>query len=159
MKALRILAAMVLTMALAAGGAAQEGTGTADEERTQHMVAEATLTAHYIAAALAAGQTPEQINATLEEIAGSTMIDEFRISDENGNVEFTTVPGTGFTFPTHANAGTQTAPFAELLLGSRDVVTQGVGAREVDGKPFQYVGAAGVDKPRIVQVGIAGDDR
>ena len=159
MKTLVVLAAMVLTMAMAAACAAQEGTGAVAEERTRHMVAEATLTAHYIAAALAAGQTPEQINATLTEIAGSTVIDEFWVSDENGNVEFTTLPGIEFKFPTDPKAGTQAAPFAELLLGSKDVVTQEVEAREADGKPFQYVGAAGVDKPRIVQVGIAGDDR
>ena len=155
MRTLLILAAM----ALAAGCAAQEGEGAVAEERTRHMVAEATLTAHYIAAALAAGQTPEQINATLAEIAGSTVIDEIWVSDENGNVEFTTLLGIEFKFPTDPKAGTQAAPFAELLLGSKDVVTQGVETREVDGKRFQYVGAAGVDRPRIVQVGIAGNDR
>lgn len=159
MRTLWILATAVIAMVLAAGCAAQEEPGAADEIRTQHMVAEAKLTAHYIAAALEAGKTPEEINATLAEIANSTVIDEFWISDEGGNVEFTTSPGTGFKFPTDPKAGTQAAPFAELLLGSKDVVAQGVEAREFDGRPFQYVGVAGVDKPRIVQVGLEGPER
>jgi len=32
-------------------------------------------------------------------------------------------------------------------------VIQGARPRELDGKEFKYVGVAGVDKPRIVQVG------
>ena len=66
------------------------------------------------------------------------------------------MPGLDFAFPADPNAGTQAAPFADLLLGTRQVVTQGMQPREADGKLFRYVGAAGVDKPRIVQVGIAG---
>ena len=125
-------------------------------EPTAHMVAEATLTAHYIAAAKAAGFTAEEINATLAEIARNTVIDEFWVTDENGNVEYTNVPGLDFKFPTDPDAGTQAAPFADLLLGEQKVVTQGMRPRQADGRMFQYVGAAGVDAPRIVQVGFAG---
>ena len=110
------------------------------------MVAQAKLTAHYIAAALEAVKSADEINATLMSIADTSMIAEFWVSDETGRVVFTTDP----------NAGTQAAPFADLLMGNKQVVTQGIQPREADGKLFQYVGAAGVNQPRIVQVGIAG---
>lgn len=85
------IAAMAIT--LASGCASQEPAGPANADETAHMVAQAKLTAHYI---------------------------------------------------------------ADLLLGNEQVVPQGMQPREADGKLFRYVGAAGVDQPRIVQVGIAG---
>lgn len=106
--------------------------------------------------ALEAGKSADEINATLMEIANTSIITEFWVSDETGRVVFTTMPGLDFAFPADPNAGTQAAPFADLLLGNEQVVTQGMQPREADGKLFQYVGAAGVDQPRIVQVGIAG---
>ena len=156
MRAFYALAIATMAIILAAGCATGDQTGPANENETAHMIAEAKLTAHYIAAALEAGKSPEEINATLIEIANSSIIAEFWVSDETGRVVFTTAPGLDFTFPTDPNAGTQAAPFADLLLGNKQVVTQGVQPREADGRPFQYVGAAGVDQPRIVQVGIAG---
>ena len=156
MRAFYALAIATMAIILAAGCATGGQTGPPNENQTAHMIAEAKLTAHYIAAALEAGKSPEEINATLIEIANSSIIAEFWVSDETGRVVFTTAPGLDFTFPTDPNAGTQAAPFADLLLGNKQVVTQGVQPREADGRPFQYVGAAGVDQPRIVQVGIAG---
>lgn len=145
--ALLVLSLMVVLMA---------GCAKPDPPATDHMIAQATLTAHYIAAALAAGATAEEINATLAEIANTTVIAEFWVSDENGRVEYTNMAGIDFAFPTDPDAGTQAAPFANLLLGREQVVTQGMMPREADGALFQYIGVAGVDKPRIVQVGFAG---
>ncbi len=140
---------------LAAGCAFAEPAGPGDLNETAHLVAQAKLTAHYIAAALEAGKSAGEINATLMNIADTSIITEFWVSDETGRVVFTTNPGLDFAFPTDPNAGTQAAPFADLLLGNKQVVTQGMQPREADGKLFQYVGTAGVDQPRIVQVGIA----
>ena len=155
-----IIMALLLAALMLAGCVTQQRTADHDpappEPPTAHMVAQATLTAHYIAAATAAGFTAEEINTTLAEIARNTVIDEFWISDENGNIEYTNVPGLDFAFPTDPDAGTQAAPFAELLLGQQKVVTQDMMPRQADGRMFQYVGAAGVDGPRIVQVGFAG---
>ena len=127
-------------------------------DETAHMVAQAKLTAHYIAAALEAGKSADEINATLMSIADTSIITEFWVSDETGRVVFTIDPGLDFAFPTDPNAGTQVAPFADLLPGNKQVVTQDMQPREADGRLFQYVGVAGVDQPRIVQVGIAGHD-
>ena len=54
---------------------------------------------------------------------------------------------------------TLTAHFiaAALLSGAKKIVVQGFQPRKLDAAPFRYVGVAGVDKPRIVQVGVAGE--
>ena len=44
---------------------------------------------------------------------------------------------------------------AALLLGTESVVIQQPRSRELDAAVFRYVGVAGVDQPRIVQVGMA----
>ena len=146
MRVLCVPAIAAIAMMLAAGCASEEPAGATNVDETAHMVAQAKLTAHYIAAALEAVKSADEINATLMSIADTSMIAEFWVSDETGRVVFTTDP----------NAGTQAAPFADLLMGNKQVVTQGIQPREADGKLFQYVGAAGVNQPRIVQVGIAG---
>ena len=63
-----------------------------------------------------------------------------------------------FKFPTDPAGKSQAAPFAALLNGSKTVVIQGFQAREFDGKVFKYVGVAGIDKRRIVQVGVSQAD-
>ena len=156
MRAFYALAIVAIAMFLAAGCATVDQTNSTNENETAHMVAQAKLTAHYVAAALEAGKSTDEINATLKDIADTSIITEFWVSDETGRVVFTTAPGLDFTFPTDPKAGTQAAPFVDLLLGNKAVVTQAMQPREADGKMFQYLGAAGVDRPRIVQVGIAG---
>ena len=137
------------------------GFAAAEEKSTgaivsDHMVAEAMLTAHFIDAALKAGMSTDDINAVLAKVADQTVISEFWISDETGRIAFTNFPGTAFTFPTDPEAGTQAAPFAALLSGDEAVVVQGVQPRELDAALFKYVGVAGVDQPRIVQIGLSG---
>lgn len=146
----------VLTLCLTLGGVAMvDRARAADDAVSQHMVAEATLTAHFIAAALKAGMGKDEINAALTKVAAGSVISEFWISDEKGRIEFTNIPGADFRFPTDTAAKTQAAPFAALLDGSTSVVVQGFQARELDARLFKYVGVAGVDKRRIVQVGVS----
>jgi hypothetical protein len=146
-----IVLVLALTLAVACGG--KDDVVVAGIPETDHMVAQATITAHYIDAALKAGMTEQQINVTLGQIASNTVIDEFWISDEGGRIDFTNVPGLTFEFPTDPSSGSQAAPFADLLLGGETVVVQDAQFRDADGALFQYVGVAGVDQPRIVQVG------
>ena len=42
----------------------------------------------------------------------------------------------------------------EEIKGVKNVVIQSAQKREIDDQIFKYVGVAGIDKPRIVQVGI-----
>ena len=135
------------------------GVVLADEAETldaisAHMVAQAMLAAHFIDAALQAGMDAGQINAVLTDIADNSVITEFWISDETGQIAFTNIPGTGFAFPTDPDAGTQAAPFAALLTGDK-VVIQDAQPRELDAAIFKYVGVAGIDQARIVQVGVS----
>ena len=151
-----ILTALILALCLSLG-AGVEKARSMDDAVSKHMIPEATLTAHFIAAALKAGMSKTEINAVLAKVAKASAISEFRISDAKGRIEFTNIPGANFKFPTDVNAKSQAAPFAALLSGAKKVVVQGVQPRKLDAKSFKYVGVAGVDKPRIVQVGVAGE--
>lgn len=140
------------------------GVAVAEEKSTdaivsEHMVAEAMLTAHFIDAALKAGMSTDDINAVLTKVAAQTVISEFWVSDEAGRIVFSNIEDAAFAFPTDPDAGTQAAPFATLLSGAETVVVQGVQPRELDVVPFKYVGVVGVDQSRIVQVGVAMEDR
>ena len=127
----------------------------ADDAVSKHMVAEATLAAHFVDAAVKAGMDRDAINAVLKRIADETVISEFWVSDENGEIAFTNVGGVNFAFPTDPSADSQAAPFAALLTGDQTVVVQSAAPRILDGANFKYVGVAGVDQTRIVQVGLS----
>ena len=152
----RVLTVVCIGVCLLASGvvAADEPSAIMDET-SRHMVAQAMLTAHFIDAALKAGMDAEQINAVLADIADNSVISEFWISDETGQIAFTNIPGTEFAFPTDPDAGTQAAPFAVLLQGTVNVVIQDAQPRELDAAVFKYVGVAGIDQPRIVQIGVS----
>ncbi len=150
-----LIAAVILALCLSLG-AGVEKARSMDDAVSKHMIAEATLTAHLIAAALKAGMNKTEINGVLAKVAKESVISEFWISDAKGRIEFTNIPGANFKFPTDVNAKSQAAPFAALLSGAKKIVVQGFQPRKLDGKSFKYVGVAGVDKPRIVQVGVAG---
>ena len=151
----RAVTVLGLSVVLGGGMLTAERVRAADDAVSQHMVAQAMLAAHFVAAAVKAGTSAEEINAALAKVAAGSAIAEFWISDETGAIEFTNIPGTGFKFPTDPASKSQAAPFAALLDGSKSVVVQGFQSRELDKKMFKYVGVAGVDKRRIVQVGVA----
>ena len=155
MRVFRLLTALVAALALLGGIAMGNRQAEADDAVSRHMVAEATLAAHFVDAALKAGMDRDAINAVLRRIADETVISEFWVSDENGEIAFTNVEGVDFTFPTDPAADSQAAPFAALLTGDQTVVVQGAAPRVLDGTNFKYVGVAGVDRTRIVQVGLS----
>ena len=154
MKRIFVIAVFIGVGLLLSGIAAAEEK-SADAIVSEHMVAEAMLTAHFIDAALKAGMSADGINAVLTKVADQTVISEFWISDASGRVVFSNIEGVAFAFPTDPAADTQAAPFATLLSGDETAVVQGVQPRELDAVPFKYVGVAGVDQARIVQVGIS----
>jgi hypothetical protein len=119
----------------------------------EQMVVEATIAAHFVAVAEAAGLAPEEINRRLGAIADETVLDEFWITDENGHVYLRNRLEVDFTFSPDPHKQPQAHAFWSLLTGTSRSVVQESQQREVDAQIFKYVGVPGVDKPRIVQVG------
>lgn len=116
------------------------------------LVVEATLTAQFVAAAEAAGWSPEEINQHLKEISASSTLGEIRVTDEQGRVYLSNLDDAlGSTF-TRGSADPRFSMFVQLLGGSNRVVILPAQARD-DGKFYKYVGISGIDKNRIVQIG------
>jgi hypothetical protein len=122
----------------------------------RHMVGEALLAAHFVAAAERAGMGANEINAALREVADKSAIDEFWITDSAGHAYLTNT-GIDFTFSADATAQPQASAFWPLIEGKQEVVIQEARVREIDHRVFKYVAVAGVDKPRIVQVGVSAE--
>lgn len=117
------------------------------------MVTEATIAAHFVAAAEKAGWSADEINAHLKQIVATTTLSEFWITDSNGHAYLRNQDGIDFTFSSDAAKNPQSAVFYQLITGKEKVIIQAAAKRDYDGKSFKYVGVGGVDEPRIVQVG------
>jgi HAMP domain-containing protein/type II secretory pathway pseudopilin PulG len=147
-----MLVAVVATAAVLGWSDAQ-GTGDIEAAIGNHMLAEAKIAAHLVAVAEASGLTTAEINARLREIVNTTVVDEFWISDEEGHAYLRTDP-TDFKFSPDPRVQPQASAFWPLLTGERSEYVQAARVREIDSQVFKYAGVAGLDKPRIVQVGV-----
>ena len=147
----RIAALLAVAACLAAGPASAEDL---EEIVGQHMVAEALLAAHLVAIAEEAGLGNEAIRAILKDVADNSVIDEFWITDPEGHAVLTNTD-VSFTFSPDPARQPQASAFWPLLTGEKEVVIQKAEKREIDDQIYKYVGVAGIDTPRIVQVGIA----
>ena len=149
-----LVAAALVAGGTFAGGATNVRADDAEDIVARHMVGEALLAAHLVAIAEKAGMRPEEINAILKEVAEKSAIDEFWITDERGRA-YLTNQDFEFTFDPDPVRQPQASAFWPLLEGGREIVIQDARRREIDDRVFKYVGVAGVDKPRIVQVGVS----
>ena len=120
----------------------------------RHMTGQAMLAAQFVAVAEKAGMTPPHINTVLKGVAETSAIEEFWITDPNGHAYLTNT-GIEFSFSPDAAKQPQGSAFWALIDGRQKVVIQEARKREIDDRVFKYVGVAGVDKPRIVQVGVS----
>jgi hypothetical protein len=125
-----------------------------DDLIARHMIGQAMLAAQFVAVAEKAGMTPAQINSVLNTVTGSSAIEEFWITDSAGHAYLTNT-GIDFTFSPDPGKQPQASAFWALLDGRDKIVVQETRKRELDDRVFKYVGVAGVDKPRIIQVGIS----
>lgn len=121
------------------------------------MLAAAMLAAHYIAGAVTAEVDRAEINGVLGDVARNSGVSEILVTNETGRIEYGSRE-LDFVFPSDPAAQNQAAPFTALLRGTEAVVIQDPQPRAIDSAVFQYVGVCGVDRPRIVQVGIAARD-
>jgi len=122
----------------------------------EHLLAEAFIAAHFVAVAEAAGLRPAQINRRLHEIAEKTGL-EFWITDEIGHAYLRCSLGIRFRFDPDPNVHPQASEFWSVLTGERPSLVQEARKREIDDRVFKYAAVAGIDRPRIVQVGIGAD--
>jgi PAS domain S-box-containing protein len=120
---------------------------------SDQMVVQARLASHLVAIATEAGLSPEEITEHLTAVAETSPIDEFWITDEQGNAYLTNVPDRNFTFSPDYSEQPQASAFWPLLTGRSNTVVQTARTRDMDDRIFKYVGVAGLDQPRIVQVG------
>jgi phosphoserine phosphatase RsbU/P len=81
------------------------------------------------------------------------VLDEIWITDEKGHAYLRNITEINFTFSPDQEKQPQAHVFWSLLTGKNKSVVQEARQREIDTQVFKYVGVAGVDKPRIVQVG------
>src|SRR5436309_3354636 len=145
----RLLARLLAITARFASEATNEVEGAIGEQ----MIVEATIVAHLVALAETAGVKPERINADLRAISRDTVLSEFWITDEKGHAYLRTMADVDFTFSPDPQKQPQAHIFWPLLTGQRRTVVQEARQREVDTQVFKYAAVAGIDKPRIVQVG------
>jgi hypothetical protein len=150
----RKLAAILVLLIVIWAGSSITRAADCDDVIGRQMVGEALLTAHFVAVAEKMGMKPAEINAILKNIAEKTGIQEFWITDSSGHAYLTNT-GVDFTFSPDPAKQPQASGFWPLIAGSKEVVIQNARRREIDDRVFKYVGVAGIDKPRIVQIGTA----
>ena len=145
-----ILTTLAVSMLVGCGGKDAQ----IEDIVARHMVGEALLTAHFVAAAERSGMSADEINAVLRDVAEKSAIDEFWITDAAGHAYLTNTD-VDFSFSGDATAEPQASVFWPLLEGRTEVVVQKARVREIDNRMFKYVAVAGIDQPRIVQVGVS----
>src|SRR5215472_6376019 len=150
----KILGSLLLSTLLLLAAALPSRAAGCEDKIARHMVGEAMLAAQFVAAAERNGMTSTGINGILKDISNKSAIQEFWITDPSGHAYLTNT-GIDFTFTSDAKKQPQASAFWPLITGANAVVIQDARKREIDNKIFKYVGVAGVDKPRIVQVGVA----
>ena len=144
---------LVASLLARSAGLANEIPGDVEDMLGAQMVAEAAITAQFVDAAEKAGFSTAEINRRLRHVADTTAIDEFWITDEKGHAYLRNID-VDFTFSPSPLEQPQAYVFWPLLTGKRDSVIQEERVREIDQQSFKYAGVSGVDKPRIVEVGI-----
>ena len=79
------LGQMVANLLARSAGLANEIPSEVEEMLGSQMVAEARIVAHFVDAAEKADFSPEEINRRLRQIADTTVLDEFWVTDEKGH--------------------------------------------------------------------------
>jgi adenylate cyclase len=136
-----------------AAAVADQTPGEVEDIISQHMVVAATAISELVAVAEKCGLTTKQINERLTRIDDKTILDEVWVTDGKGFSKLHTGHSPDFQFKPSAAEQPQAHEFWDLLTGAKSVVIQPVQKREVDDQRYKYVGVAGVDRPRIVEVG------
>jgi hypothetical protein len=157
MHIIRNVAAILVSLTAVCTASSTVRAADCEDLIAQHMVGEALLAAHLVALAEKAGMKKTDIDAILTSIAEKSAAQEFWITDSSGHAYLTNT-GVDFTFSPDPAKQPQASAFWPLINGGKKIVIQEARKREIDNRVFKYVGVAGVDKPRIVQVGVAAEN-
>lgn len=124
----------------------------------EDMATTAAVVASWVATTSEEDLGTSEFRAQLKALVARSNLDEVWITDEQGHAFLTTVDNVDFTFDPSQEVQPQASQFYPLLVGEEAVVVQETRRREIDDQWFKYVGVAGVDVPRIVQVGREASD-
>lgn len=128
-----------------------------EELISRDLATSATILAHFIAVAEQCRLPRPAITQRLTSMVTADNLSEIWITDSAGKAYLHTVPGDDFVFSPDPLRQPQASAFWPLLNArTPSMVAQDLKPRETDGRPFKYVGVSGVDRPRIVQVGMDG---
>ena len=127
---------MVANLLARSAGLANEIPGEVEDMLGAQMVAEARIVAHYVDAAEKAGFAPEEINRRFRQLADTTVLNEFWVTDERGHA-YLRNSDVDFTFSPSALEQPQAHVFWPLLTGQKDQVIQEARQREIDDKHFK----------------------
>jgi methyl-accepting chemotaxis protein len=121
------------------------------------LVTSANILAQFVATAEQCKLPDSAITQRLRALVRPDNLAEVWVTDSLGRAYLHTVPDVDFTFSPDPSAQPQASEFWPLLTAKNPTsVVQALKPREVDGRAFKYVGVNGVDRPRIVQVGMDG---
>lgn len=121
------------------------------------MVASAKIISQFVAVAEQCALPINDIRDRLKTMVSDDGLSEILVTDAKGKAYLDTSREGAFQFLPDPQVQPQASEFYRLLSGkTSQSVVQGVIPREIDGRPYKYVGVSGVDHPRIVQVGLDG---
>ena len=124
----------------------------------EDMATTAAVVASWVATTSDENLDTPEFRSQLKALVARSNLDEVWITDAAGHAFLTTVDDVDFTFDPSPEVQPQASQFYPLLEGEEAVVVQETRQREIDDQWFKYVGVAGVDSPRIVQVGREASD-
>lgn len=127
-----------------------------EEEMGRQMKTQASLVSLLVAIADNAEVPTASLTRQLKAIAEADGIEILATDSAGRAVIYTYNNDTDamFVFSPDPNEQPQAHHFYKLLDGKTESVIQEAQKRETDDKIFKYVGVGGVDKPRIVQIGM-----
>ena len=129
----------------------------AEEMISRDLASSATIVSRFVAVAEQCRLPATAINQHLRGMINLDNLSEIAVTDSKGKVYLHTLPGTEFRFTSDTSRQPQAAEFWPLLSAREPrTIIQDLRPRDIDGHLFKYVGASGVDRPRIVLAGLDG---
>lgn len=129
----------------------------AEEMITRDLTSSAQILSHFVAVTEHCRISPAAVNQRLHSLVNHYNLSEISITDSKGKIYLHSTPGAGLPFLNDPVRQPQHSAFWPLLQSRQPTtLVQDLRPRDLDGHPFKYVAVSGLDRPRIVQVGLDG---